>query len=91
MAVKQIAIEDVKALGWTYEPIAVRIVTFDCYGRGCSDIRFLASSVIREYNRLVRHGYCVGLVDCGENWPGNKTVTEVSAQICAKRAERLAA
>lgn len=86
MAVKAITIEAVKALGWTYEPIAVRIVTFDKYGRGCSSIQFGASSVIREYERLTRLGYHVGLVDHGEGWRDSYTVAEVAEKIAAKRA-----
>lgn len=81
MSVKAITVEAVKALGWTYEPIAVRIVCFDKYGRGSSDIQFSASAVIREYNRLSRLGYNVGLVDHGANWPDRSTVAEVAAKI----------
>lgn len=86
---KSIRVEDVKALGWTYEQIAVRIVTFDCYGRGSSNIQFSAGSVIREYERLKRLGYNVGLVDVGPGWK-LPTVADVAAMIASKRAERVA-
>lgn len=77
---KAIKIEDVKALGWTYEELAVRIVTFDCYGRGSSDIQFSAGSIIREYERLARLGYPVGLVDVGAGWH-RQTVAECAAKL----------
>jgi hypothetical protein len=86
---KSITIEAVRALGWTYEELAVRIVTFDCYGRGASDIRFSASSIISEYERLKRHGYHVGLVDVGGSWH-RQTVAECGAKIAAERAARVA-
>lgn len=87
---KQVTIEAIRALGWTYEQLAVRLVTFNCYGQGTSDIQFSAGSIIREYERLTRLGYPVGLVDVGEGWR-IKTVAQVAAQLAEQRAQRVAA
>lgn len=68
---KAISIDTIRAINHGanfYTNIAVRVVTLDIYGRACSDIRFLACDVVREFDRLARLGYSVGLVDCGPAW-----------------------
>jgi hypothetical protein len=83
---KPIPIEAVRALGWTYLPLAVRVVTFDRFGRGVSNAQFSAGSIIREYERLARLGYAVGLVDVGDGWRDQLTVEQAAAQIAERNA-----
>ncbi len=67
---KAITPDQVKALGME-TPAAVRIVTFDRYGRGSSNIQFRRDAILREHSRLTRLGYSVGLVDHSAGWGFN--------------------
>lgn len=81
-----ITAQQLRDLGWNYEELAIKRVTFDRYGRASSDMRFTSASALVEYDRLTRLGYSVGLLDMGAEW-NRQTV----AQLVEKNAERRAA